>query len=127
MLYLFESAETRVFPTVELLAEASPLWWTEGGHRPVDVAAISFLDGGRDIGAQIYGSTAECFRVLHIIPDLAADAGLAAWDLEDAEALAPAWQIITNSCRAERTALPSLLGLAAPSLPARLRAEWQNS
>jgi hypothetical protein len=120
---LFEDAEIRINPTLIVLAEASPLWWAEGGHRPVDVAAISFLDGKGDILTQIYGTREEGLRVLHIVPALAADWGVAAYDLHDAEVMGPTWQIITNSCRAEQTALPSLMGprvfrpLPLPHLP----------
>lgn len=105
---LFRDADSRVNCTLELLAEACPLWWSDAGHRPIDPAAINFNVPGGDILTLIYGDQ-DALGLLHIPPELAPEWGVAAVDKADGDELSGTWQIILNSCRAERTALPSLM------------------
>lgn len=87
----FEEPGYRVANGIERLEPACPRWWAADGHRPIDPHAIDLTDPDKGILAAVYGSHSEGLRLLHIIPELAAEYGFAAMGPADAEALQRAW------------------------------------
>jgi hypothetical protein len=125
---LFQDADASVYRTLTRLARVCPLWWSETAERPIDVAAINFNDGKGDILTLIFGDRDKGLDLLSIARELAPEAGVAAVSKADGEYLGSTWQITTNSCRAEGTGLPSLMGRSRlTQLAALVEPQWPVS